>query len=310
MGFQYRTSQQKVYVRKKSLDIVCRRIGALRALWHHREEGRQVVYVDETWFTTWMGHNKEWVDTTQANTSAFYSHHVPHGEGEHFMVVAAGTDNGFVEGSYFCYPAKSNQGDYHGEMNSELFHQWLTTQLLPSLPEPSVLVRDNAPYHSTLTKDSRCPTSATKRENLIKWLEHRRIPIPAGATRPEILLICQKNRLKPCYKVDNIIREWGHEVVRLPPGHPELNAIGQGMKRHVRSPLQRFTRADLQAKLQESRLCTNPEVWTGVILQSQRFEEEYWTLDNNHESLEPVIINIATDDEDEDEELFLDNEGE
>ncbi|XP_066958630.1 uncharacterized protein [Macrobrachium rosenbergii] len=188
MGFRYRTPQQKVYMRKESLDIVCRRIGALRALRHHREEGRQVVYEDETWFTTRMGHNKEWVDTTQANTSASYSRQVPLGEGERFVVVAVGTANGFVEGSYRWCPAKSKEGDNHEEMNIELFHQWLTTQLLPSLPEPSVLVIDNAPYHITLTEDSRCPTSATKRENHIKWLEHRRIPFPAGATRPELLL--------------------------------------------------------------------------------------------------------------------------
>ncbi|XP_066947072.1 uncharacterized protein [Macrobrachium rosenbergii] len=198
-------------------------------------------------------------------------------------------------------------------MNNELFHQWLTTQLLPSLPEPSVLVIDNAPYHSTLTEDGGCPTSVTKRENLIKWLEHLRIPFPAGATCPELLFICQKNRPKPCYKVDSVISEWGHEVVRLPPGHPELSAIEQVwgcVKRHILSSLQRFTRADLQAKLQEARLCANTEVWTGAIRHSQRFEEEYWTLDNIHESVEPVIINIVTDDEDEDEDLSLDSNGE
>ena len=102
-----------------------------------------MVYVDETWFTTRMGHNREWVDTTQAPSNTAHSRQVPPGEGERFVVVAAGTDEGFVEGSYLCYPAKSNQGDYHGEMNGELFLRWLTTQLLPSLPEPSVLVLDN-----------------------------------------------------------------------------------------------------------------------------------------------------------------------
>lgn len=313
MGFRFRTAQRKMYVRKESLDVVCRRISALRALRRHREEGRQVVYVDETWFTTRMGHSREWVDSTQHATSSTYSRQVPPGEGDRFVVVSAGTINGFVEGSYLCYQTKTTHGDYHGEMNSDLFHRWLTTQLLPSLDEPSVLVLDNAPYHNTLTEESRCPTTATKKEDLIMWLKKRRIPIPLAATRPELLQICRKNRPKPQYNIDNTIRQWGHESVRLPPGHPELNAIEQVwgcMKRYVRSSLQRFTRADLQARLEEARLCATQEVWAGAIRQSHHFEEEYWRLDNIHDNVEPVIITFSSDDEDEDDDFLLDSDDE
>ena len=122
-----------------------------------------------------MGHSREWVDTTQPVTSSTYSRQVPHGEVERFVVIAAGTEDGFVEGSYLCYPAKSTQGDYHGEMNGDLFQLWLTNHLLPALPEPSVLVLDNAPYHTQLTEESRCPTTATKKADLVTWLEHHNI---------------------------------------------------------------------------------------------------------------------------------------
>ncbi|XP_066950821.1 uncharacterized protein [Macrobrachium rosenbergii] len=265
------------------------------------------------WFTTRMSHNREWADTTQAATSAIYSRQVPPGEGEHFLVVAAGMDNGFTEGLYLCCPAKTTHGEYHGEMNAKLFQQWLMTQLLPSLPEPSVIVLDNATYHSTLMEESRCPTSATKKADLIRWLEQLRISIPPAATRPELLLICQQNRPERRYEVDNTIREWGHEVVRLPPAHPKLNAIEQVwwcMKQYVHSSLRRFTQADLRARLHEAMLSPTPEVWAGAVRQSRHFEKEYWKSDNIHESMEPVINDIASNDEDMGDDLFLESDDE
>ncbi|MPC58238.1 hypothetical protein E2C01_052234 [Portunus trituberculatus] len=166
----------------------------------------------------------EWVDTTQDVTSITYSRQVPLGEGERFVPVAAGRTNGFVEDSFFCYPAKNTSGDYQGKMNSELFLRWLTTQLVPSLPEPSVLVLDYAPYHSLLTEESQCPTIATRKADFISWLEPHRIPIPPGATRPKLLLLYKQNRPEPQYVVDKVNHDCGHEVVHLPSGHLELNA--------------------------------------------------------------------------------------
>ena len=285
MGFKFKLSQRKMYVRKETHEIVSRRIRALQALRQYRNEGTMVVYVDETWFTTRMGHSREWVDTTEDVSSPNYSRQVPPGEGERFVVIAGGTAAGFIEGSYLCYVAKSSHGDYHGEMNSDLFQRWLTTHLLPSLPEPSVLVLDNAPYHTQLTEDSRCPTTATKKADLIRWLEDRQIVIPHGATRSQLLTLCRQNRPDPQYLIENIVRERGHQVLWLPPGHPELNAIEQVwgyMKHHVRSSLRRFTRTDLLARIEEARHLVDAEVWLSAVRHSEKFENDYWTSDNRY----------------------------
>ena len=80
------------------------------------------------------------------------------------------------------------------------------------------------------------------------------------------------------------------------------------MKRHVRSSLRRFTRADLQPRLEEAKQLANKDVWLGAVGHSQNFEKGYWRSDNIHEGVEPVIINVASDDESEDDDVFLDSD--
>ena len=55
-----------------------------------------------------------------------------------------------------------------------------------------------------------------------------------------------------------------------------------------------------------SRSYVTKEVWEGAVRRSQAFEDEYWLTDNIHDCIDPIIINIASDDEDD---LFLDSEG-
>ena len=62
---------------------------------------------------------------------------------------------------------------------------------------------------------------------------------------------------------------------------------------------------DLQARLEEARLCATEEVWAGAVRRSQEFEEQYWVADNIHESVDPVIISLTSDDEDEDTVLDI-----
>lgn len=69
-------------------------------------------------------------------------------QGKRFIVLHAGSELGFVKDAGIVFSSGTNSGDYHGSMNGELFEKWLLEQLLPRLEEPSVIVLDNAPYHS------------------------------------------------------------------------------------------------------------------------------------------------------------------
>src|SRR3978361_2574021 len=106
-------------------------------------------------------------------------------------------------------------------MNSENFIQWLKTQLLPNLEEPSLIILDNAPYHSTISEKQ--PNTSFKKQNIIDWLNTNAIAFPGGATKTELLDIAKVHRKDKKYVVDHIIREYGHDVFKQPPDKDDFN---------------------------------------------------------------------------------------
>lgn len=66
------------------------------------------------------------------------------------------------------FQAHSTHGEYHGQMNARNFQKWIVEKWLPNIPENSVIVMDNAPYHS-IQINKPPPKHATKRE-LHAWL--------------------------------------------------------------------------------------------------------------------------------------------
>lgn len=119
----------------------------------------------------------------------------------------------------------TKSGDYHHEMNNENFMKWVQTQLLPNLLPRSVLVIDNASYHNVPVKKN--VTSASKKQDIIEWLNDRNIPVNPKLLKPELYALVKEHlfRFPVQYKLDALLEQHGHSVLRLPPYHPELNPI-------------------------------------------------------------------------------------
>ncbi|KAF5286544.1 hypothetical protein FQR65_LT12548 [Abscondita terminalis] len=58
-------------------------------------------------------------------------------------------------------------------MDAATFENWLKQQLLPNLQEPSLIILDNASYHSRLIEKT--PSSTWKKEELRNWLTTKQI---------------------------------------------------------------------------------------------------------------------------------------
>jgi hypothetical protein len=53
------------------------------------------------------------------------------------------------------------------------------------------------------------------------WLTKHNIPFDKKLLRPELLALAKANKPEPQYIIDDIAKEKGHIILRLPPYHPE-----------------------------------------------------------------------------------------
>jgi hypothetical protein len=60
-------------------------------------------------------------------------------------------------------------------MNFTNYEKWLKTQLIPNLPNNSVLVVDNTSYHNVRVAEDKEPTSAILKKEMIEWLRKKNI---------------------------------------------------------------------------------------------------------------------------------------
>ena len=85
-----------------------------------------------------------------------------------------GSEDGFLDECGECFVGKYSS-DYHNEMNSVHFQRWWKDNVPPRLPDKSVVVIDNAKYHSRQKEESKAPTTAWRKAEIQKWLQDKGI---------------------------------------------------------------------------------------------------------------------------------------
>jgi hypothetical protein len=131
-------------------------------------------------------------------------------------MVHAGSRAGFLQGAELIYKAGSASGDYHGQMNSINFEKCVTEKLLPNLPPCSVVVLDNAPYHSVQV--NKVPSKYSVKSEMISWLERHGVFCDPTMRKGQLYdLILTRKPKEKTFRTDNLLNANGHTVVRLPP---------------------------------------------------------------------------------------------
>ncbi|XP_031333452.1 uncharacterized protein LOC116163580 [Photinus pyralis] len=108
-------------------------------------------------------------------------------------------------------------------MNCLNFEKWFEQQLIPNLDEPSLIIMDNASYHSGLVEKS--PNQCWTKMSLIEWLTSQDITFAPTMMQDRIWEVV-KNHIPPkLFRLNELALQHGHRVLRLPPYHCEYNPI-------------------------------------------------------------------------------------
>ncbi|KAJ3634687.1 hypothetical protein MTP99_007633 [Tenebrio molitor] len=145
----------------------------------------QPVVLDETWVFSKGGNRKSWQDGSMATTSK------KTGDGCRYIVLHAGNEDGFVENAGLIFKSTTRSGDYHDNMNRKNFENWFKTELIPNLEEPSLIIMDNASYHSGLQEE--IPIKSWTKKKMKEWLQKKNVTFSVSDMKDQIWKIVSYN---------------------------------------------------------------------------------------------------------------------
>jgi transposase len=279
-GFEFGKGTRSQHLKEKD-HVIAARQRYLREKRNNRVPGgdidtiRPEIYLDESYvnknhsndFIWYYGEDGPWVQK-------------PTGKGERLIIINAITKSGWVPGSKVVFKSTRKTGDYHGQLNWDLFKKWFKEMLLPNIPEGSLIIMDNAPYHNILSKHSP-PTPQSSKKKIKEWLEQNKVYCRDDCLKPELVEIIRKMVPEPIYAVDETAIFFGHKILRTPPYHPELQPIETCwgvVKNHVARNCD-FTVKNLVKQLDCGFNKVTAKTCTEIIKEVRRIEDEFWATD-------------------------------
>lgn len=256
LGFKWKKINNRKFLMERS-DIVAMRCDFLRKIM--KVDMEKVVFIDETWVNAGHTKNMSWSDD-----SVLSCRKEPTGKGSRIIVVHAGASTGFIPNMLEVFTSKKS-GDYHDEMNAKKFKEWFI-KLLKNIEPKSIIVMDNAPYHSV--QINKPPTQTSLKQEIEKWLCSNNIPFEKDARKYELLNLVKFHKPAKQYELDDIAEKNGHKIIRLPPYHCQFNAIEliwAQIKGKVAGRTKDFTISEVCRLLREAVQEITPNDWQKAV---------------------------------------------
>ena len=204
------------------------------------------------------------------------------------------------------------ESDYHDAMNAECYEKYFEN-VCKLLKPRSVIIIDNASYHSR--NDENYPISTWRKAKYQEWLQKNNVTYGTDALRSELWLLCKRHRdAKSCKIIDKIAERNGHEVLRLPPYHCDLNAIEliwANEKNFVARENTEMTMKFAVELFRRRRDELTPEICKKCVDHVKEVENSYWKTDRIiDEKIDKLEFSLEDSDDDIMDEDDTDSEDE
>lgn len=292
IGFNFKLINKRAKI-MESQRIRSWRIKYLENIKLYREEGKSIYYLDETWYDTHDFVKRGWVDDNCVLD-------VPPSRGKRLLILHCGSADGWVDNALLLSAKniKDCSLDYHQDMTADLFENWFEFTLIPQLPPGSVIVLDNASYHSRL-KD-KVPTSANNKEEIKDFLTKQELYFEDFYTKKQLLEVLKTKTFPKSYVIEHLAEKFGHTILRLPPYHCIFNPIEliwAQLKQKIRKNNKNL-KFEIIPLIKDQVNLISPEHWKNSVKHCIEQENQYRKFWNN---VQPLIINLDSSSTDEDQ---------
>ncbi|GBO17964.1 hypothetical protein AVEN_81248-1 [Araneus ventricosus] len=313
IGFSFKKRRRQSALIERD-DIIAWRRKYLRDIKLYKEQQKIIYYLDETWVNAGISTTKVWQDKTIKSCSDARRKGLstglkgPSGKGGRLIITHVGSERGFVNDAADIFSSKKTK-DYHEEMDGNHFESWFKSKLIPKLEPNSIIVMDNASYHSV--KEEKLPTQSWRKKGIQEWLTNKNIPWGSDLLKLELLQIVSTVKHKfDGYRIDKIASETGHKVLRLPPYHCELNPIEliwAQVKGYIARQNQTFKLPEVKNLLLEALDKVSGNDWKNAVAHVTKIEKEFWTMDGLIEDVweqNELTIQLSDSDSTQESESF------
>eukprot|EP00170_Pyropia_yezoensis_P000588 contig_2882_g589 len=282
-GFHFAHGLKHYDVARENPAIKAQRENYIDTVREYHRAGCTVYHTDETLVNKNMSVYRSWNDGTLKSIL-----NVPSGKGGKINIAHVGSrETGLVDGAGLVFIGKSNTGNYHNEMDSQRWLEWLQDDVFPKI-QGQVLVIDRAPYHLVRTPETRPATAKMRKAELADWLvAHDAVPDDWAAqwrtkkTKAELMAQAAKNRPSPRFLVQKLAQDFKVFILNSPVAHRELNLIKMvwgTVKMAAKRGNTSFTLAALKELVAVQFEKITPEEWLKYELHAMKMKDSYRRL--------------------------------